>query len=207
MDLQNKFFSYGALNTLSIFAYVSFFLNRMIQLKNIYDVNLFLILSPLILAAMFYCFQRWFNKNICKKELKVIYYSLPIFLWILMLKAFDLLYNNSILIRSYLNLFSDVIYFIGCVCTVLIFISAAKSILHPIINLILTYLIYGILFLKTLNTINESNGIETFYFVNPYIYLMIANIIIWFAVSCLFDILKRYETPDCIRQSKFDTPI
>lgn len=193
MNFQNKFFSYGALNTLSLSAY-SIFLNRMIQLKNIYDVNLFLFLSPLLLAATFYCLQRWINKNEYKRLKEYGFYFSSILLWIILLKSLEFLYNYVTAFRFYLSLFNSELYLYGFIAAILIFYLSAKNKINPFINITASYLIYGILFLKTLNAIKWNNGIEVYYFVNPYIYLMIANITIWIIVWMFFDLLKRHES-------------
>ena len=198
MDLQVKLLSYGALNALSITSF-AIAIDRMIKLKNIYDVNLFLILSPLILASMFYCVYRWIvwlgiKDYIKKKNFYLLIFYLPLItLWGILLLVLDWLYNNTAIIDSYLGFVGSIIYAFGAICTICIIYFAAKNEIHPLINLSLSFLIYGILFLKTLDSIKGDNGIDTSFFVSPYISLMIANIVIWFMVSFFIDRLGDIE--------------
>jgi len=198
MDIQVKLLSYGALNALSITSF-AIAIYRMVNFKNIYNVNLFLILSPLILASMFYCAYRWTGwlekkEYIKKKKFYLLtFYLLIIILWIIMLLVLDWLYNNIAIISSYLGFVGSIIYAFGAICTICIIYSAAKNEIHPVINLNLSILIYGILFLKTLDSIKGDNGIDTSFFVSPYMYLMIANIGIWFTVSFFIDRLRDIE--------------
>ena len=198
IDLRNRLFSYGALNTVSLFAYTCYLLDRMAQMKNIVDVNEFIFLSPILLAAIFYNMQEavW-----DKKSLKIASYSaLLIIAWIIMLKGLERIYNNNVMLIW--NLFepvSDIVYLFSFLAVLLVFISGAKKSLNPIINILLCYLIYGFLFLKTINSIKGSNGIETYYFVDPYIELMIVTIFIWIVVWVFEEYLKTIKQTESFR--------
>ena len=190
IDLQNRLFSYGALGTIPL--YYSNLLYRMTQLKNISDVNYFIYLSPFILCMIFYCLQRTTYKKSPTFLYLPISYLVLIILWLIMLKGIEYIYNDKImLIRLLFDPQTNISIYMAILVVVLIsilFVLTAKK--KFIASITLCYIIYGILFLKTLNSIKEDNGIETYYFVNPYIHIMILTFLIMVGVWFFLEILK-----------------
>ncbi len=203
IDLSNKFISYSASNMLLIFSYTFIYIKLQAYFLDINQVRYFILVSPLILAAIFYTDQRiifyspkkfiiYHKFSISQDIVFLIHGIILFFAFYLSLSMLKYFYENEIInFRPYIVLMNNWIYFLSFIVIIVTIILVARRRFNLYSYIALYFLMEWALFLRTIEAVKHNSNIDIFF--DTYTKLLLINILIWLVVFGFTKILKRIE--------------